>query len=89
MRPHLSPCQVVAVLNSLLDEYPETVSWWAVGLAGGAGPMTACRMRRWRRRRSPPAPSPSSDRSAPKKEADPLTPSERSAVKNEAEGEDD
>lgn len=32
MSAHLSPCQVEAILNRLLQDYPETVSRWAVGL---------------------------------------------------------
>ena len=32
MSPHLSPCQVEAVLDRLLQDYPETVSRWVVGV---------------------------------------------------------
>ena len=32
MSPHLSPFQVEAILDRLLQDYPETVSRWAVGV---------------------------------------------------------
>ena len=32
MSPRLSPCQVEAILDRLLQDYPETVSRWVVGV---------------------------------------------------------